>query len=317
MIRSFVRGLYGSEPKEFVSAFGLAESVTRLQAATKRSVWSALAETAAVGKVSENAVRLQRVIPMINNSFKPFFIGRFELRGGVTVLTGRFTLLPLVKAFMSFWFGVTGVAAVVILVASSVGKGPDSAIFVLQPPLMIAFGIGLVAVGKWFARNDVAWLSGVIAGALGSPLDVAALRQGQGADLDPSAVPMTLKGAAAFLAASGVMELFAGFAGPHLMPVTYPGSEDFVVPQFGRWNFAFAAAFITLAIGIWRRRPWAWWWGFWLVGASFVVPMLAMVVQGHVPAPIPFQVFFAAIACVVMFTWGRWWYAQRRLFLWE
>lgn len=29
----------------------------------------------------------------------------FEVRGDVTVLIGKFTMLPLVKIFMSFWFG--------------------------------------------------------------------------------------------------------------------------------------------------------------------------------------------------------------------
>jgi len=39
------------------------ESAERLSAATKRSVFSALGEPTAAGKVSEKVVRLQRVIP--------------------------------------------------------------------------------------------------------------------------------------------------------------------------------------------------------------------------------------------------------------
>src|SRR3979490_1785699 len=53
MFRWFVRLLYESPPAEYSSAYALAESVERLSAATKRSVFSALAETKAVGKVSE------------------------------------------------------------------------------------------------------------------------------------------------------------------------------------------------------------------------------------------------------------------------
>jgi hypothetical protein len=62
-----MRLLYDSTPAEFRSAYRVAESVERLSAATKRSVFSALEETTAVGKVS--VVRLQRVIPMMGNSF--------------------------------------------------------------------------------------------------------------------------------------------------------------------------------------------------------------------------------------------------------
>src|ERR1700730_10329597 len=88
MFQWFWRLLYESTPAEFRSAFGLAEAVERLRAATERSVFSSLGKTAAVGKVPEQGVRLQRVIPMVGISFKPFFIGSFEIRDGLTVLVG-------------------------------------------------------------------------------------------------------------------------------------------------------------------------------------------------------------------------------------
>jgi hypothetical protein len=34
---------------------------------------------------------------------------------------------------------------------------------------MFMGGVGLVAIGRWFARNDAAWLSGRISSALDSP----------------------------------------------------------------------------------------------------------------------------------------------------
>lgn len=159
------RLLYDSTPAEFRSAYGLAESVERLRAESKRSVFSALAETTAVGKVSEKVVRLQRVIPMVGNSFKSFFIGHFQIRGDVTVLIGKFTMLPLVKIFMSFWFGMCGLFAGAVLLGGFKPQAPKPAPFLLQPFLMIGGGIALVAAGQWFARNDAAWLSEVIATA--------------------------------------------------------------------------------------------------------------------------------------------------------
>jgi hypothetical protein len=128
---------YDSTPAEFRSAYRIAESVERLSAATKRSVFSALGETTAVGKVSEKVVRLQRVIPMMGNSFKPFFIGHFEVRGEETVLIGQFTNLPLVKVFMSFWFGMCGLFAGAVLLGGFKPQGPNATIFLLQPFLMI------------------------------------------------------------------------------------------------------------------------------------------------------------------------------------
>lgn len=144
IIHRFGHSLFGSEPAEFVSAFALAESVERLQAAAKRWSFSVSCESAAVGNVSEMVVRLQRVIPMVGNSFTPFFIGRFEGRGAVTVLAGRFTMLPLVKGFMCFWLGVTLLIAVLALIGLFFAHGRNGAIFVIQPLLMTAAGIGIV-----------------------------------------------------------------------------------------------------------------------------------------------------------------------------
>jgi hypothetical protein len=116
--------------------------------------------------VSQKIVRLQRVIPMVHNSFKPFFIGHFEVRGDVTVLIGKFTMLPLAKVFMSFWFVMCGLFAGAALLGGLKPEGLNATFFLLQPFLMIGGGIALVAAGKWFARNDAAWLSALIATAL-------------------------------------------------------------------------------------------------------------------------------------------------------
>lgn len=91
----------GSAPVEFESAFGLSESVERLRAATRRSLFSVLAREEAVGTVKETCVSLQRVISMVGNSFKPFYRGRFIERDGHVILTGRFTMMWPVKLFVA------------------------------------------------------------------------------------------------------------------------------------------------------------------------------------------------------------------------
>jgi hypothetical protein len=289
---------YDSTPQEFPSAYGLAESVERLRSATKRSAFSALAETAAVGKVSENVVRLQRVIPMVGNSFKPFFIGRFEVRGEVTVLTGKFTMLPLVKGFMSFWFAMCGLAAGTALLGGFKPQGPHATLFLLQPFLMIGAGVALVAAGKWFARNDRAWLSELIARALGAPREDASLDR-KSLVLDADTVPVALKGATALLAASGAMALVAGMLGPTGESTVY------------------GILMLALSMGIWGRRPWAWRCGFLLLGLSVCWPLFAMRTRAGIDLPVGMTVIFGIFSCAVAAIWGRWWYAQRKHFLWS
>lgn len=317
MFRWFVCLLYESTPAEFLSAYGLAESVERLRAATKRSVFSALAETTAVGKVSEKIVRLQRVIPMVGNSFKPFFIGHFEVRGDVTVLIGKFTMLPLAKVFMSFWFGMCGLFAGAVLLGGFKPQGPNATFFLLQPFLMIGGGIALVAAGKWFARNDVAWLSELIAAALGAPREGASVNRDTLMNGDADTVPMSLRVAAIFFAASGAMALVAGLAGTRLWPSMGQAGESTASQQLGNWNFVYAILVIALSIGIWRRRPWAWWCGFLLLGLSVCWSLFAMSVRADVGPPVRMKVIFAIFSCVVVGIWSRWWYAQRKHFLWS
>jgi hypothetical protein len=156
-----------STPAEFESSFGLAESVERLRAATRRSVFSALSRQEAVGTVTESRVSLQRVIPMVGNSFKPLYRGRFIDRNGKVILAGRFTMHWLVKVFMVFWFGV--IACFTLLATLIMVIHPQGAKVALLPLFgvgMIAAGAGVVLLGKWLARNDTAWLSDVIRSAI-------------------------------------------------------------------------------------------------------------------------------------------------------
>jgi len=103
---------------------------------------------------------------MFGNSFKPFFIGEFQERNGRVVLTGRFTMIWPVKTFMSVWFGFLLVWTA-LPGASIVTQGQTDVVwFPLSGLGMIGAGIALVWIGKWFARNDAAWLSNVIQEAL-------------------------------------------------------------------------------------------------------------------------------------------------------
>jgi hypothetical protein len=315
MFQRFWRLLYESTPAEFRSAFGLAESVERLRAATKRSVFSSLGETAAVGRVSEKGVRLQRVIPMVGNSFKPFFVGRFEVRDGVTVLTGRFSLLTIVKVFMTFWLGMAFVFAGGMLLGNFSSPNPVPPFLAFQPFLMVGLGIALVAAGKWFARNDVAWLSNVIEGALGDTGKGGAVDALPNADTGAGLT--TLKVVSIVVAASGAMALLAHFLPGHLAYGNRGPGRALPMPAFGDWHDAIAAGLLVLALGIWWRRPWAWWAGFLVIATSFVNVLVAVHRQAGIGAPVTFQVIFGVLAVGVGVIWGLWWCAQRKHFLWK
>ena len=164
MIRWFLDLLYGSVPAEFPSDFGLEESVKRLSNATLRW-WSpaGVLQQFAMGTVSRDRVRLQRVIPFIRNSFKPFYVGRFERDGARTVLKGRFTIHWFTKVFVTAWL-VLFLAGTVVAAFAPGGRNPWC--FPLIFLAGFALAIGMIVLSKRFARNDSAWLSAVIRKAL-------------------------------------------------------------------------------------------------------------------------------------------------------
>jgi hypothetical protein len=157
--------LYGSVPATFASDLSVERAVGRLREATAKSPLHSLIREAATGTVTEHKVSLQRAIPLVGNSFKPFFVGRFEVEGGQTQLRGAFTMHWLVKVFMTFWFGFCLLWTFLAL-ATVVAKPTEAWFFPLAGFGMLAAGVSIVAVGKWLARNDQKYLSEVITKAL-------------------------------------------------------------------------------------------------------------------------------------------------------
>jgi hypothetical protein len=298
--------LFDSTPAEFRSAFDLAESVARLRAATKRSGFASLAETAAVGKVAEDRVSLRRVIPMVRNSFQPIFVGRFAARGGAVVLAGKFTMSPFVKVFTTFWFGMVGVFGLVALLGAPSLHGPHALLFRLQPLLMLGAGMALVAVGKWFARNDAAWLSGVIDAALSDP-EFRAPAVGAGAPA--GGPPVVLKVAAGFLAISGLLSLLSGVFSAFMPPGIRPLS---LLP--GAVGEILGLGSIVFSVGVWNRRLWGWWGGVCVLAGSLLTSWFALPGGPAQGQPFALRAVFSAFVAVITVFWAYWWYAQRRHF---
>ncbi len=309
MIESFYQFLHGSTPAEFKSAFGLQESVERLRAATERSVWSALAQPAAVGPVKETKVRLQRVIPMVHNSFKPDFFGRFEVRPDGVYLSGRFTMPPFVKIFMTFWLGTAILFGIVAAIGVQAQHGSLLAPFVCFG--MAGFGIGLIAFAKWLARNDPAWLSAVICSALAVPGRPEAAATISTISVEEG-TPTVLRVAAGVVAIGGVVNLLS--VSTNWMP-NGAGGPLLGEPVLRTAIRLMSVAMIGLAIGIYQRRLLAWRLGFAFLAATTALGPLQIFLFTTVPQPLGIKIGASVAALVVWGLWTRWWYAQRTHFV--
>ena len=158
--------LWGSVPAEFESRFGLQDdSVRKLSTATRRYVFLMVTKTVAVGNVSKDHVSLRRMTPFGGNNVY-FFLGEFSEQNGRVVLSGRFTLSRLFKAFMTlvlafvlFW---TGLVTLTLLIQ----RDPVLWSFVLTGVGALGVLLTLVWLLKRTARNDVVWLSRLIQDSL-------------------------------------------------------------------------------------------------------------------------------------------------------
>lgn len=150
---------------EFASDFPPDEAVRRLQDAMGQAPRAAPGRGSLAGSVTDARVLLWRVIPHWQNSFKPCFRGSFVDSGDSVVLRGRFGMPVVAKVFVGLWFGALGLGAVLVLR----GEGrsfPLERGLLLPFGAMAALGAGVVGLGVWFARGDVAWLSAAIRSAL-------------------------------------------------------------------------------------------------------------------------------------------------------
>lgn len=305
--------IYGSTPVEFKSAFSLSESVARLRAATRRSVFTVLAAQAAAGPVSESRVRLQRVIPMIGNSFKPFFLGRFDVRPDGVYLTGRFTMLWFIKAFMTFWLG--GVLAIGLTSFVAADRTQEGPMVLLGSLGMFGAGIALVAFGKWVSRNDVGWLSDVICTALGVPTEVQTSELPASVVLGASTerrLPTVLQITALVLLFGGLMAIWSAISGISSWRIA-AGQTD--IKYFESLPFRLMTGIcgifmLGIAYGVYRRHQWAWRLGLVFIGLSGLsVPFQAF--MSDFPDILAIKVVICVLAVAVTVYWGCWWYAQR------
>jgi hypothetical protein len=321
VIRTLVGFIYSSISADFKSTYGLSESVTRLRAATRRSAFGVFAQQAAVGPVGESSVRLQRVIPMVGNSFKPFFFGRFETRSDGVYLTGRFTMLGLVKAFMTFWLGCAlamGVASAVSIINT---HGGDWLLALGSGLGMFGAGLALVGFGKWLARNDVAWLSNIIGTALGAPVSGQASEPFALVPLTPdstSSVPTALRVTALVLLFTGVMGVWSAISGVSSWHATYGHAA--VITRFSSRSLrlaigAYGLLALVLASGVYRRQQWAWRLGLAFFGAAGLISILPIFTSSNFPDSAPVRVIFCTLSLAVTLYWGWWWYAQRVHFI--
>lgn len=157
--------LYGSEPLKLQFDMPIETATERLNANVHKSSFMPASAERMEGNVDTEHVEIERVIPLVGNAFKPVFVGKFSEEGGKTILTGVFRFHRFVQVFMTFWFGITTLWLITVSI-NALSTASNTWYFPLYGLMMLAMGVGMVKIGKWFSRNDRQWLKEHISHAI-------------------------------------------------------------------------------------------------------------------------------------------------------
>jgi len=149
------RGWFGQERCELISPISRQECVARLHDAVG-SRWSLFDTKPAIGRVGESSFSIRkRLRASFHNSLQTYLTGRLKADGAATRLLCRFGMHPFVIGFMAIWFGMLvcfTIAAIVALARGAIAQ--SNGMIVVGHVMMWIFGIGLVAFGRFLARNE-------------------------------------------------------------------------------------------------------------------------------------------------------------------
>ncbi len=138
---------------EFSTPYSKSRAIARLDGAVASSF--SIFHAGVVGSANARRVSLRRNIPFVGNSFAPRFVGRFEEAATGSLLRGTFRLSWPSRIFAGY--GLVFCIAWTIIVTFDVFREATTPLwFPLIGLVMLAVFAAMVALGRWFARNDEA-----------------------------------------------------------------------------------------------------------------------------------------------------------------
>ncbi len=129
-----------------------------------------------IGRIAGTKLRARKRI-WYRNSFQTQLTADLAEQAGQTTIRCRFSMHPLVTAFMAVWFGgvvLTGsgtlVMSLVALAYAQSGAPPGTWLGILIPTVMLVFAVGLLRFGRYLARDEQQFLLAFVRDTLGANL---------------------------------------------------------------------------------------------------------------------------------------------------
>jgi hypothetical protein len=162
------------------------ECVARLQPLVGRrsgflSLAGRLGTHPVLGEVRASHLRLRKRLPYVN-SWQTVLTARLRPHGGGTLISGKASVSPLVRALEIFWFGsVVAIGLFTLWISASpiVRRQPGGWwVVVFGPWVLLALGIGLAHYGRRLARGEARFLEQLLSETLeAGPVDATPARR--------------------------------------------------------------------------------------------------------------------------------------------
>lgn len=118
-----------------------------------------------VGRVTDSFLCIRKRIGY-RNSFQSFLTATMRPEAGGTLISGEVAMHPFVQVFMFIWLGgvllIGGTVFLATVGSMVIGSGSphqNAWMGVVIPPVMLAFGFGLVSFGYHLARDEGRFLT--------------------------------------------------------------------------------------------------------------------------------------------------------------
>jgi hypothetical protein len=134
----------------YISPFPKSECVRRFRAAVD-APWKWGGSSSVTGWTGIGSVHARKRI-WYRNSFQTVLTAQLRPAGEGTHVAVSTGLSWIVIVFMGVWFSLVGMA----VIATGFSSNPGMLYF---PAGMLVFGVALVAAGRWFAREEAAFLT--------------------------------------------------------------------------------------------------------------------------------------------------------------
>ncbi len=153
--------IFGSELFELDLEVPVEDAIENFNLELRKRTLFPIATDGIIGYANKDSVKIGRVMPIMKNVFKPFFIGKFISNGNQSRISGYFRLSRSVQLGVTFSFGFFSLW-IFLATLSVMEKSSEYLYLLFSNSLMLFLLVGLLKIGENISKDDKQWIKGAL-----------------------------------------------------------------------------------------------------------------------------------------------------------